>query len=170
METRTFYNVLFLCTGNSARSILAEAILNRLGEGRFQSHSAGSNPAGLVNPVALELLMARGYPTDPLRSKSWEEFAGVEAPTMDIVFTVCDSAEQEACPAWPGHPMTVHWGVPDPAAVQGSYAAKRQAFEDTYRLFHLRLGRLVSLPLESLDRAALRRELDKIGHDLPSTV
>jgi protein-tyrosine-phosphatase len=157
------HNVLFLCTGNSARSVLGEAILNRVGAGRFRAYSAGSRPAGRVNPFALELLERRGYRTGDLRSKSWEEFAGADAPAMDIVFTVCDSAARESCPVWPGHPMTVHWGIPDPAAVEGTDAQKRQAFEEAYRVLDDRIRRLVDLPIESLDAATLRRRLREMG-------
>lgn len=157
------YNVLFLCTGNSARSVLAEAILNRVGEGRFRAYSAGSQPAGKVNPLALELLERRAFPTDDLRSKSWEEFAGTDAPTMDLVFTVCDSAARDSCPLWPGHPMTVHWGIPDPAAVDGTDEVKRRAFQETYRVLEARIVRLVELPIESLDARAVREKLREIG-------
>lgn len=157
------YNVLFLCTGNSARSVLAEAILNRAGAGRFRAFSAGSQPAGKVNPYALELLERRGVPIAGLWSKSWEEFAGADASAMDLVFTVCDSAVRESCPVWAGHPMTVHWGIPDPAAVEGPDADKWRAFEETYRILDERIGRLVELPIESLDADTLRRKLCEIG-------
>ena len=157
-------NVLFLCTGNSARSILAEAILNRLGAGRFRAFSAGSMPAGKVNPHAIALLKQMNHPTDGLRSKSWEEFSGPDAPQLDFVFTVCDNAAQEVCPIWPGQPMTAHWGLPDPAAVRGSEAEIAVAFADTYRMLRQRIGIFVSLPLAKLDRMSLKRRLDDIGH------
>lgn len=157
------YHVLFLCTGNSARSVLAEAILNRAGARRFRAFSAGSRPAGQINPFALALLEWRGYPTGGLRSKSWEEYAKADAPAMDLVFTVCDSAAQESCPVWPGHPMTVHWGIPDPAAVEGSDEEKRRAFEAAYGTLEVQIGRLVELPIESLQADALRRKLREIG-------
>ncbi len=157
------YNVLFLCTGNTARSILAEAILEREGAGRFRAFSAGSQPKGTVNPFALRLLEKLNHPTAGLRSKSWDEFAAPGAPTMDFVFTVCDSAAAEACPAWPGQPMTAHWGVPDPAAVEGSDADKAVAFADTYRMLTNRISIFVNLPLASLDRLALKKRLDAIG-------
>lgn len=157
------YNVLFLCTGNSARSVLGEAILNRAGAGRFRAYSAGSRPAGKVNPFARDLLERRGFSTDGLRSKSWEEFAGPGGPAMDIVFTVCDSAARESCPVWPGHPLTVHWGIPDPATAEGTDAQKRQAFEDAYRVLDDRIRRFVDLPIGSLDAATLRRRLHEIA-------
>jgi len=157
------YNVLFLCTGNSARSILAEAILEREGAGRFKAYSAGSRPAGAVNPFALALLERMNHPTAALRSKSWDEFAAPGAPEMDFVFTVCDSAADEVCPVWPGQPMTAHWGVPDPAAVQGTDAEKAAAFAETYRLMSNRIGIFISLPLAQLNRLALKRRLDGIG-------
>jgi ArsR family transcriptional regulator, arsenate/arsenite/antimonite-responsive transcriptional repressor / arsenate reductase (thioredoxin) len=157
------YNVLFLCTGNSARSILAESILNRAGAGRFVAYSAGSMPTGRVNPYALDLLRLQNYPTGALRSKSWSEFAEPGAPPLDFVFTVCDNAASEVCPVWPGQPMTAHWGLPDPAAVEGSEAVKRAAFADTMRMLHNRIGVLISLPLASLDRLALQERLDAIG-------
>jgi protein-tyrosine-phosphatase len=157
------YNVLFLCTGNSARSILGEAILNALGPGRFQAFSAGSHPAGRVNPFALELLSKNHFPTAELRSKSWEEFASPEAPQLDFVFTVCDAAAAEACPVWPGQPMTAHWGVPDPAAVEGDDNAKRKAFLAAYAVMHQRISLFVSLPLRTLDRLSLQKNLADIG-------
>jgi protein-tyrosine-phosphatase len=156
-------NVLFLCTGNSARSILAEAILNRLGQGRFRGFSAGSQPKGEVHPYALDLLTRQNYPTAALASKSWDVFAGPDAPTMDFVFTVCDSAAAEVCPIWPGQPMSAHWGLPDPAAVDGSEAAKRYAFADAFRMLYQRIGIFTNLPLASLDRLSLQRRLDEIG-------
>lgn len=157
------YDVLFLCTGNSARSILAEAILNRLGEGRFRAHSAGSFPKGAVHPLALDLLQREHHPTAALRSKSWDEFATADAPPLDFVFTVCDQAAGEACPVWPGQPMTAHWGLPDPAAVDGTPAEQGLAFADTYRRLERRIGAFVNLPLASLDRMALQRRLVAIG-------
>lgn len=137
------FNVLFLCTGNSARSILAESILNRLGKGRYRGFSAGSRPAGQVNPLAVELLGRRGYPTDGLRSKSWDEFSVADAPAMDFVFTVCDNARNDGCPVWPGRPATAHWGIPDPAAAGGTEADKSRAFEDAYRELHERVVRFL---------------------------
>ncbi len=157
------YNVLFLCTGNSARSILAEAILNRAGMGKFKGYSAGSKPIGHVHPFALELLKNRNHPTGDLRSKSWEEFAAPGAPELDFIFTVCDNAAGEVCPVWPGKPMTAHWGVPDPAAVEGSEAEKHQAFADTYRMLTQRIEDFINLPMTSLDRLTLQNRLQKIG-------
>ena len=157
------YNVLFLCTGNSARSILAEAILNRVGAGRFKAFSAGSIPTGKVNPHALELLRRMHHPLKGLRSKSWDEFAAPGAPKLDFVFTVCDNAANEVCPIWPGQPMTAHWGLPDPAAVTGSEAEIALAFADTYRMLNQRLGVFVNLPMDKLDRMSLKRRLDDIG-------
>ena len=162
-------NVLFLCSGNSARSILAEAILNREGAGRFRAFSAGSMPTGQVNPHALALLKKLNHPTDGLRSKSWDEFASQGAPKMDFVFTVCDNAANEVCPIWPGQPMSAHWGVPDPAAVAGSDAEKAAAFADTYRMMSNRIAIFVNLPLASLDRLGLQRRLDEIGRNLSQT-
>jgi protein-tyrosine-phosphatase len=157
------YNVLFICTGNSARSIIAEAILNREGQGRFAAYSAGSHPAGSVNPHALTLLNTLGYDTSTLRSKGWEEFAGPDAPVMDFVFTVCDDAAGETCPVWPGHPATAHWGVTDPAAVQGTHAEISAAFDEAYGLLAARIGLLVSLPIGKLDKVALHKHLSDIG-------
>ena len=157
------FNVLFLCTGNSARSILGEALLKHWGRGRFNTFSAGSFPKGEVNPMALELLRSFKLPTDGLRSKSWNEFAKPDAPVMDFVITVCDQAANEVCPIWPGQPITAHWGVPDPAAVQGSKAERMAAFKDAYRRLDARIKLFVSLPIEKLDRLALKREADKIG-------
>ena len=156
-------NVLFLCTGNSARSILAEAILNREGQGRFKAFSAGSKPNGEVHPYALALLKKMNHDVSGLRSKSWDEFAGPDAPEMDFVFTVCDNAAGETCPFWPGQPMTAHWGVPDPAAVEGTEAEKHFAFADTYRMMSNRISIFVNLPMASLDRMALQKRLDTIG-------
>ena len=157
------FNVLFLCTGNSARSILAEAYLNRAGRGRFKAYSAGSKPGGRVNPFALELLEKNGIDTAGLRSKSWDEFALPDAPRMDFVFTVCDSAAAEPCPFWPGQPVTARWGVPDPAAVQGSDDEKRRAFLLAFRTLSTRINLMLNLPLEKLDRMALTRRLQEIG-------
>jgi arsenate reductase (thioredoxin) len=156
-------NVLFLCTGNSARSILAECILNREGQGKFKAYSAGSMPAGKVNPFALNLLRKLNYDVSGLRSKSWEEFEGPDAPALDFVFTVCDNAANEVCPIWPGQPMTAHWGVPDPAAVEGSDAERAFAFGDTYRMLSQRISIFVNLPLASLNRLSLQKHLDEIG-------
>jgi len=157
------YRVLYLCTGNSARSILAEAALNRLGTGRFSAYSAGSFPKGEVHPYALELLERQNYPTQHLRSKSWNEFAGPGAEPLDFVFTVCDNAAGEVCPIWPGQPMTAHWGLPDPAAMEGSEAVRRLAFADTLRMLHNRISVFVSLPIRSLDRLSLQNRLREIG-------
>lgn len=155
--------VLFICTGNSARSILAEAILNRAGQGRFTALSAGSHPKGEVHPYALDLLKRMNYPTAGIRSKSWDEFARPGSPPLDFAFTVCDSAAGEMCPVWPGQPMTAHWGLPDPAAVEGNEAEKRAAFAEAFRLLSNRIGIFVSLPMKSLDRLTLQRRLDDIG-------
>ena len=162
MSNRTF-NVLFLCTGNSARSILAEAYLNSVGRGRFSAYSAGSKPGGKVNPLALELLQKNRIGTAELRSKSWDEFSGTDAPKMDFVFTVCDNAAAEPCPYWPGQPMTAHWGVPDPAAVQGSDEEKRQAFREAFSILSTRIKLLLNLPLDKLDHLAIKGKLDEIG-------
>jgi arsenate reductase len=159
------YNVLFLCTGNSARSILAEAIMQREGMGRFHAHSAGSQPKGSVHPVALDVLQKMNYAVDGFRSKSWEEFSGPDAPELDFVFTVCDNAASEVCPIWPGQPMTAHWGLPDPAAVEGADAEVYAAFFDTYRMLSNRISLLCNLPLSSLDRLSLQKRLDAIGKD-----
>jgi protein-tyrosine-phosphatase len=163
------YNVLFLCTGNSARSILAEALLNHWGKGRFHAFSAGSFPKGAVHPIALEQLSAAKLPIAGLRSKSWSEFAAPGAPVMDFVFTVCDQAAAEVCPAWPGQPMTAHWGVPDPAAVEGSEAARRQAFRTVFRALEARIKLLTSLRVEALDRLSLKRRVDEIGQTAAET-
>lgn len=162
MSDRT-YGVLFVCTRNSARSILAEGILNGLGQGRFQAHSAGSHPAGAVHPVALQTLAAMGLPTEGYRSKDWAEFARPGAATLDFVFTVCDQAAGEVCPLWPGQPMTAHWGVPDPAAFTGSADATAKVFRDTALVLRRRIELMLSLPLASLDRLSLQRELRDIG-------
>ncbi len=156
-------NVLFLCTGNSARSILAEAIMNRLGAGRFMAYSAGSQPKGEVHPVAIELLRRMNHDTSFARSKNWEEFAAADAPQMDFVFTVCDNAANEVCPIWPGQPMSAHWGIPDPAAVVGTDAEIHLAFADAYRQLNSRISIFTSLPLQSLDRLSLQKRLDDIG-------
>lgn len=160
------YNVLFLCTGNSCRSIMAEAIMNRLGRGRFKAYSAGSMPTGEVNPHALALLEQMHHDTDGMRSKSWEEFARTqnpEAPELDFVFTVCDNAAGEVCPIWPGQPMTAHWGMPDPAIATGSNAEIAIAFADTYRMLNNRISLFMNLPMTSLDRLGLQKRLDDIG-------
>jgi protein-tyrosine-phosphatase len=164
MSERTF-NVLFLCTGNSARSILAEAILNKLGQGRFRAYSAGSQPKGEVNPFAIRLLKTLSYDTSFARSKSWDEFAEGGAPRMDFVFTVCDSAAEETCPVWPGQPMTAHWGIPDPAALEGSDSEKAIAFAEAFRQLTARIGIFTNLPVASLDRLTLQRRLDEIGRE-----
>lgn len=160
------YNVLFLCTGNSARSIMGEAILNKIGKGKFIAYSAGSHPTGKVNPNALTLLKRLDFPTDALRSKSWDEFAKHGAPELDFIFTVCDNAASEVCPIWPGHPMTAHWGVPDPAAMEGDQAAITQAFREAFMLLQRRIELFASLPVWKLDRLSLKKQLDEIGkHD-----
>lgn len=163
MNQERAYNVLFLCTGNSARSIIAEAILNRIGHGRFKAFSAGSQPKGEVHPFTLDLLNRLNYPTGEVRSKSWDEFAAPCAPVLDFVFTVCDNAAREVCPVWPGQPMTAHWGVPDPADAEGTTAERHLAFADTHRMLQNRLGIFVSLPLTSLDKLSLQKRLDDIG-------
>ncbi|MFO1016237.1 MAG: arsenate reductase ArsC [Hyphomonadaceae bacterium] len=157
------YNVLFLCTGNSARSILAEALMNRLGAPRFRAFSAGSDPKGQVNPHSIALLKSLNYKTDGFRSKSWDEFAAPGAPQLDFVFTVCDNAANEVCPIWPGQPMSAHWGVPDPAAAEGSEAVIAQAFADAYRMLQNRISVFVNLPMSSIDRLSLQKRLDDIG-------
>ena len=159
----TTFNILFLCTGNSARSILAEAYLNWAGKGRFRAHSAGSKPGGRVNPFALDLLAKSRIDTFGLRSKNWDEFAQPGAPTMDFVFTVCDNAANEPCPYWPGRPMTAHWGVPDPAAVEGSDDEKRNAFRLAFLALSARINLLINLPMEKLDRPSLQKKLGEIG-------
>lgn len=161
--TQRVFNVLFLCTGNSARSILAEAILNEIGKGRFRAFSAGSHPAGRVNPDALALLAEQRLPTADLRSKSWDEFARFGAPALHFVFTVCDTAAGEVCPIWPGQPMTAHWGIEDPAAVEGDDATRRHAMSQAFRLLHRRIALFVSLPVDKLDRLSLQAEVDRIG-------
>ena len=162
------FNVLFLCTGNSARSILAEAIMNRMGAGRFIACSAGSMPKGRVHPAALSLLARNNFPTAPFRSKSWDEFARPGAPQLDFVFTVCDAAAAEVCPIWPGQPISAHWGVPDPAAVTGGEAEVAVAFADTFRMLSQRIEAFVNLPMASLDRLSLQRRLDEIGRGADS--
>jgi len=159
---RTF-NVLFLCTGNSARSILSEALLNKRGQGQFRAFSAGSHPTGRVNPYALELLRKMGYSTDGLRSKNWDEFAIPGAPPLDFVFTVCDNAAGEVCPVWPGQPITAHWGIPDPAAVEGSDEQKRKAFNDAFLILERRISLFLSLPIRSLEQLVLQERLSEIG-------
>lgn len=159
------YNVLFLCTGNSARSIMAEAILNRKGSPNFAAYSAGSHPAGTVNPSALRQIIAAGLPTNGLRSKSWDEFAKPDAPNMNFVFTVCDKAAAEVCPVWPGQPITAHWGIPDPAAVVGAPGEIERAFRDAFAMLDRRISLLLALPLASLERLALERELRRIGRE-----
>jgi arsenate reductase len=166
MAERT-YNVLFLCTGNSARSILAESIMSRLGKGQFHAFSAGSHPTGRVNPVALSLLKQHGFPAEGLRSKSWDEFAAPNGPRLDFVFTVCDKAAGEVCPYWPGQPMTAHWGIPDPAAVEGTDVEKSLAFRDAFRSMETRIKLFLSLPIASIDRMRLQERLDAIGKTPP---
>lgn len=158
-------NVLFLCTGNSARSILAEAALSRAGIGKFRAFSAGSHPAGEVHPMARDLLARLGYDPTQFRSKSWDEFAAPGAPEMDFIFTVCDKAAGEQCPFWPGQPMSAHWGLPDPAAATGSEAERRLAFSETYRMLLHRIQAFANLPLASLDQLSLKKQLDEIGTD-----
>ena len=157
------YNVLFLCTGNSARSILAEALMNRWGQGKFLAFSAGSHPTGTINPYALALLQRAGIPLENLRSKSWDEFATPGAPAMDFIFTVCDNAAGESCPYWPGHPMTAHWGVPDPAAIDGSAAEKEKAFWSAFRTLEARIKLLACLPIATLEGMTLRQRIAEIG-------
>ena len=157
------YNVLFLCSGNSARSIFAEALLNQLGAGRFRAFSAGSQPAGEVHPLTIEVLSRLGFDTSFARSKNWDEFAVAGAPELDFVFTVCDKAAGEVCPVWPGQPMTAHWGVPDPVEAQGTAAERRLAFADSLRMLRRRIELFVSLPLQKIDRLALKTQLDEIG-------
>jgi protein-tyrosine-phosphatase len=156
-------NVLFLCTGNSARSIIAEAILNQLGQGKFRAYSAGSQPKGRVNPYTIQLLDGLGYGTSSFRSKSWSEFAKPGAPPLDFVFTVCDNAAGETCPVWPGQPMTAHWGIPDPAEAKGSEAEIALAFKDAYRMLFQRIGIFTAIPIRSLDKLSLQTKLKEIG-------
>ena len=162
-EDKAPFNVLFLCTGNSARSIMAEVVLNRAGQGKFRAFSAGSQPKGQVHPYALDLLRRMNFDVSGLRSKSWSEFARPDAPKLDFVFTVCDNAAAETCPVWPGQPMTAHWGVPDPAAAIGNEAEIRLAFADALRMLSNRINVFVSLPIRSLDQLSLQRQLDAIG-------
>lgn len=157
------YNVLFLCTGNSARSILGESIINKMGRGKFRGLSAGSHPKGQVHPLALDVLRQLGFPTEGLHSKSWDELAAPNGPPLDFVFTVCDKAAGEVCPHWPGQPITAHWGIPDPAAVDGTDIEKGQAFQEAFRLMQTRIRLFLSLPLTSIDRLRLRARLDAIG-------
>lgn len=161
------YNVLFLCTGNSARSILAESLVNHWGKGKFRGFSAGSHPKVVVHPIALELLQRMSLPTEGLRSKSWDEFAAPGAPALDFVFTVCDNAANEVCPYWPGQPMTAHWGLPDPAAVQGDDKEKWLAFRTVFHMLENRIKIFTSLPIASLDRIKLQERLDSIGKNAP---
>ncbi|HEV2467884.1 MAG TPA: arsenate reductase ArsC [Candidatus Sulfotelmatobacter sp.] len=163
------YNVLFLCTGNSARSIMAEAILNAKGAPNFTAYSAGSHPAGKVRPEALKEIEAAGLSTDGLRSKSWDEFERTGAPQLDFVFTVCDNAAKEVCPVWPGQPMTAHWGIPDPAAVRGSGEQRAQAFREAFISLDRRISLFLSLPLSTLDEMSLKKELNRIGKQLSSS-
>jgi len=171
MTTERPMNVLFLCTGNSARSIIAEAILNHsaTGRGKFVAYSAGSHPAGQVNPLALELLEKNHLPTEGLRSKDWAEFSAPGTPELDFVFTVCDKAAAEVCPVWPGQPMTAHWGVPDPAAVEGSDEARRKAFFLAWSYLYNRISLFANLPLEKLDKLTLQKRLSEIGHAKPES-
>ncbi|MEP4380612.1 MAG: arsenate reductase ArsC [Alphaproteobacteria bacterium] len=165
MNSKT-YNVMFICTGNSARSILAEAIMNRVGAGKFKAYSAGSHPTGNVNPHAVTLLKSLNHSTDSFRSKDWLEFSGPDAPEFDFVFTVCDQAAGEVCPIWPGQPMSAHWGLPDPAAVKGTQAEIAAAFAETYRMLNNRIEFFVNLPLGSLDALSLQAHLNAIGEEL----
>jgi len=164
MSYRVF-NVLFICTANSARSIMAEAILNQLGAGQYRAYSAGSQPAGRVNPYAVELLQRNRFRTDSLRSKNWEEFAQPDAPAMDFVLTVCDNAAGEVCPVWPGQPMSAHWGVPDPAAAQGTEEEKQRAFSDAFITLNRRITIFLALPFDKLDKLSLQTELHRIGSE-----
>lgn len=168
-EDRVFH-VLFLCTGNSARSIMAECLLNDLGRGRFRAYSAGSHPKGEVHPYALDLLRHYHYETDHLRSKSWDEFSGPDAPPLDFVFTLCEEAAKESCPVWPGQPMTAHWGLPDPAAAEGTEAVKRFAFIDTMRMLRQRIDIFINLPVAKLDRLSLQQRVEAIGKTTPQEV
>jgi protein-tyrosine-phosphatase len=163
------YHVLFLCTHNSARSIIAECVMNRLGAGRFKAYSAGSQPSGRVHPYALDLLRRLNYDTSSLRSKSWEEFTRPDAPQLDFVFTVCDDAANEVCPVWPGQPMTAHWGLADPSRAEGNEAERRFAFADTHRMLNQRISIFTSLPLASLDGLSLKHRLDEIGRSKTDT-
>jgi protein-tyrosine-phosphatase len=169
-DAKQIYNALFLCTGNSARSIIAEAIMNRLGQGKFRAFSAGSQPKGEVHPYAADLLRKLNFDVSRFRSKSWQEFSRPDAPRLDFVFTVCDNAAAETCPVWPGQPMTAHWGIPDPAAATGNEAERRLAFAEAYRMLNARISIFVSLPLRALDQLALQTRLDAIGKDLSSSL
>jgi arsenate reductase (thioredoxin) len=169
VDRKTPFNVLFLCTGNSARSIMAEVVLNRVGQGRFRGFSAGSNPKGQVHPYTLDLLRRLNFDVSRIRSKSWSEFTGPDAPKLDFVFTVCDNAANEVCPVWPGQPMTAHWGVPDPAAASGNEAQIRLAFADAFRMLSNRINIFVSLPLRSLDQLSFQRQLNAIGKTTDSS-
>jgi protein-tyrosine-phosphatase len=157
------YNVLFLCTGNSARSIMAEAILNKVGAGKFRAYSAGSQPKGTVHPETIRLLQSRGHDTSGIRSKSWHEFANPGAPSLDFIFTVCDNAAGETCPIWPGQPMTAHWGVPDPVDAKGTEAEVALAFKDAYRMLNQRIGIFSALPIHSIDQLTLQKKFKEIG-------
>ncbi|RZI42540.1 arsenate reductase ArsC [Herbaspirillum sp. HC18] len=161
--TEKTYNVLFLCTGNSARSIMAEALVTTMGKGRFRGFSAGSHPGGKVNPFAIEQVKATGYSVDNLRSKSWDEFAGMDAPQMDFIITVCDNAAGEVCPVWPGHPVSAHWGFEDPAAAEGTDEEKRAVFSKVFKQIMSRMNTFVNLPVNMLDKNAIRAEMQKIG-------
>jgi arsenate reductase (thioredoxin) len=163
------FNVLFLCTHNSARSVIAECVLTRLGRGKFRAFSAGSSPRGEVNPYALDLLHELDYDTSELRSKSWDEFTGPDAPQLNFVFTVCDNAAGEVCPVWPGQPMTAHWGLPDPSEATGTEAERRYAFADCHRMLFQRIGIFTNLPFDSLDQLSLQRRLDDIGQTTADT-
>lgn len=163
MATQKPLNVLFLCTHNSARSVIAEVILNRLGAGRFKAYSAGSQPSGKVHPFARDMLEKLNYDTSSLRSKSWEEFTGPDAPDLDFVFTVCDNAANEVCPVWPGQPISAHWGLPDPSAAEGNDSERHFAFADTHRMLYQRISIFTNLPLASLDKLSLQKRLDDIG-------
>jgi arsenate reductase (thioredoxin) len=165
----TVYNVLFLCTGNSARSILAESILNKDGAGRFRAHSAGSHPKGAVHPLALKVLESYGYPTEGARSKGWDEFATPDAPRLDFVFTVCDNAAGEVCPVWPGQPVTAHWGIEDPAAAEGTELERERAFVLAFRYLKNRISAFLALPITKLDRLALTKEVENIGRSKGTT-
>lgn len=169
MSEKKHFNVLFLCTGNSARSIIAECIMNRVGLGTFTAFSAGSQPKGQVHPYAIDLLRNANFVTHGLRSKSWDEFAEPGAPQLDFMFTVCDNAANEVCPVWPGQPMTAHWGIPDPAAATGNEAEVRLAFSEAYRMLHDRISSFVNLPIRSLDKLSLQKRLDEIGKSLPES-
>jgi arsenate reductase (thioredoxin) len=160
------YNVLFLCTHNSARSVIAECVMNRLGAGRFKAYSAGSQPSGRIHPYALDLLKWLNYDTSGLRSKSWEEFARPDAPKLDFVFTVCDDVANEVCPVWPGQPMSAHWGLPDPSRAEGTEPKRRYAFAGTHRMLYQRIGIFTNLPLKSIDKLSLQTRLDEIGRTM----